>query len=71
MPERLGPLFIAVAEKARERQIRRVGRSAMLLGDDVVDLERQIAVGLRKPAVFAAIPGALPDQADKSSLHRS
>ena len=41
----------------------------MLLGDDVIDFEGQMAVCLGKTTILATFPGALPDEAIEFVVH--
>jgi hypothetical protein len=53
--------LVAIAECAAKGEILGVGRAAVLLGDDVVDLVRGEAQRLGHSAVFAAARGTLMD----------
>jgi hypothetical protein len=55
--------FLAIAIVAGEREVACKGFTAVLLGDDVINLEGQMAVGLAKLAVFAGTVCSPPDQA--------
>lgn len=54
--------LVRVAPEARQGEVRFDGRTAMFLRDDVVDLELQRMVTAGHPAVFAAVPRALPHE---------
>jgi hypothetical protein len=54
----IGP-FVDVVIQAGQRQVFRDGRAVVLLGNDMVDLERQNIEPLREPTVFAGVFGAL------------
>ena len=54
--------LVEVVIQARQRQVFGDGRSVVLLGDDVVDLEGQNVERLREPTVFAGALGAIPNQ---------
>jgi hypothetical protein len=61
--------FEAVAVEASQGEVLGNGPSAVLLGDDVVDLERQQRIQLRQPAVFTAQTRPLPNELDKLRVH--
>ena len=64
----LGP----VAFSARKTQDVRIVGPAVLLTDDVIDVETQeIRVILVQAAVFAAMACPLPDESPESGLHHS
>src|SRR5207253_240962 len=64
--------FTVVAEETGEGQVSGRRRAAVLSGNDVVDLEGDLIKLLGHAAVFAAVPGTLPDQAlDVGSHARS
>ena len=46
--------LVSVAREARESQVAEYGSAAVLLGDDVIDLEGKFVESLRHSAVFAA-----------------
>jgi hypothetical protein len=56
--------------QAGKRQVRRGGPPSVDLGDDVVDLGREVFYILGSPAVLAATPGAPPDQFFEHTVHR-
>lgn len=60
---------MVVVGETRERQVASDRLAAMLLGDDVIDLERHFIACLRHPAVFATVAGTLPDELGKSDFH--
>jgi len=41
----------------------------VLLGNNVIDLERERKNKLRKPAVFTLIPGPVPDLSREVAVH--
>src|SRR5688500_12957910 len=53
--------FIAVAIAACVREVFRHALPIVFLGDDVLDLERENAVGFRQVTVLASSSGSLPD----------
>jgi hypothetical protein len=54
--------FVEVVIQAAQCQVLSDGRSVMLLGNDVVDLEGQNVERLREPTVFTGALGAVPNQ---------
>ena len=62
--------LVPIAEGAAEGEVGGIGRSSVLLGDDVVDLVRGKAEPLRHPAIFAVALGALPDQPPQGGRDR-
>ena len=56
--------------QAGKRQVRRGGSPPVNLGDDVVDLGREVFNVLGSPTVFAATHGAPPDQFFEQAVHR-
>jgi len=61
----------AITVRTGESEILRRGFSLMLLGDDVIDLERQRKRGLRDAAVFAASSRPLSNQPSQLTVHGS
>ena len=60
----------AVAEETGQGEVILGGRTAVLLGDDVVDLEGNNGVGMGELAVFAALACPLAYQGDERLVHR-
>lgn len=60
-----------VAGKARKRQVVGLGGSAMLSRNDMINLERQVVIDLRNPAVFARLLRPLPNQSLGCCIHAS
>jgi hypothetical protein len=54
--------LVSVAVEAGERQVASGGEAAVFPSDNVIDLERDAAEILVELAVFAAAPGAPPDE---------
>jgi len=54
---------------ACQRQIIRFIRASMLPGYDVFNMVGKFAVFLPQPAIFAPVPGALPDQLPRLTVH--
>jgi hypothetical protein len=61
--------FECVAMEAGKSEVIRGRRPAVLAGNDVVDLERVVIAILGKAAIFAAPPGALPNQLNAGWIH--
>ena len=61
--------FEAIARKASQADVGGAGGTAVTLGNDVIDLESGVVVGLGHPAVFAAAMSALPDQLFERTVH--
>jgi hypothetical protein len=55
-PRQIRP-FVAVAVAARESQVFQHGRTAVLLGDNVVEVERQLSERFREATILAAVTG--------------
>jgi len=62
--------LVEVVIQAGQRQVFGDGRSLVLLGNDVVDLEGQNIERLRESTVFAGVFGAVPDQTFQCLVHR-
>ena len=63
--------FVFIAMQATPSQILDNRLSTMLLGDDVVHLERQRVVRSRQTAVLAPVPCELPKLTQQPALHPS
>src|SRR5262249_27640002 len=61
--------LVVITGKARESQVARDRLAAMLLCDDVIDLEGRGRELLGKPAVFAAAAASSPDQFLEGVIH--
>jgi hypothetical protein len=61
---------MAIAFWATEGQVIGAGRAAVLLGDDVINLERPLMVILRQLAVFASACSAGANQFFQCAIHQ-
>jgi hypothetical protein len=61
--------LVLVAVQAGQRQIRGGRWSAVLLGDDMIDLERKGIEELEHPAVFAGVVRPAPDEVFQGWVH--
>ncbi len=61
--------LVTIAGWTGESQIRLFRSAAVLLGYNVIDLERERKNRLRKPAVFALLPCPVPDLPRKVAVH--
>jgi hypothetical protein len=59
--------FVAIAAIARQRQIRRIVVSCMLLGNNMLDVERRFADALGQSAILAPFACALANQSANAS----
>jgi hypothetical protein len=59
-----------IAAMAGQRKIVNVVAPAMLPGDDVLDVVRQLAVILAQQAILAAVARSLPDKVSRGGIHR-
>jgi hypothetical protein len=62
--------FLEVAAMACQRQVVNVIAPAMLLGDNMLDVVRQLAVHLTQQTILATVFCAAPDQVPRSGIHR-
>ena len=67
-PGDIRPL-VAVAGEARQAKVLCLRLAEVMLGDDVIDLERQVEVTRRNLAVFAAASRPLPHEFLQRAIH--
>lgn len=67
----LSDAFVEIALRAREREVVRIVRAAVLPGDDVFDVETQSGELLWQPAEFTAVASALADQLPGGRIHQA
>ena len=61
--------FTEIAAVACERQILRIIGSAVLLGDNVLDMMPQFTVLLAQPALFTTLVCAMTDKVPRCRVH--
>jgi hypothetical protein len=61
--------FLQITTVASQRQVPGFVGTAMLLGDNVLDVVRQLDVLLRELAILTAIVRATPDEVARGGVH--
>ena len=64
--------LVMIAVMASQREVRRIIRTVMLAGNDVLDVKTKIRFGvLMKPAILALIAGTLPNELARGEVHQA
>jgi hypothetical protein len=61
--------FAEIAAVAGQREIVNVVAPAMLFGDDMLDVVRQVAVFLAEQAVLTTVARSSPDRVSRGGIH--